>query len=67
MLGDLSEHGVYIAPDPLRGLFWQTGMMRWKGKTHPLHPSLVHDTDFAPAGDVLSIIHGWDHEIVHSN
>lgn len=46
------------------------GRQEWwggRGQTHPLYPSLVHDRDFVPAGGVFSSIHGWDHEMLHSN
>lgn len=65
LLGDL----------PVRGDLYDTGSSKGpglagkndEGETHPLHPSLVHHIDFTPARDVLSFIHGCDHEMPHSN
>lgn len=36
-------------------------------KTHSLHPSLIQVYRPHPAGDILSYIHGWDHEMPHSS
>lgn len=61
------EPGDLYYTGPLRGpgLAGKTDEMEGEKHFLCIHPLFTRD--FAPAGDVLSVIHGWDHEMPHSN